>query len=121
MDVRRVNGGAAAAAGTWDEHATRYAGQERFEARAIAAALRLADPRPQDRVIDLAMIAILSTASPSRIGQVTAPGAVDRLRSGLIASDPHKAESIRQHRTPTLDVRCTVWGRGGSDVTCPWS
>jgi len=28
---------------------------------------------------------------------VTAPGAVDRLRSSLIASDPHKAESIHHH------------------------
>ena len=54
MDVRRVSGGAAAAAGTWDEHATRYAGQERLEARAIEAALRLADPRPQDWAVDLA-------------------------------------------------------------------
>jgi len=49
-----VSGGAAAAAGTWDEHATRYAGQERLEARAIEAALRLADPRPQDWAVDLA-------------------------------------------------------------------
>lgn len=44
----------AGAAATWDAHATRYARQERFEARAIAAALRLADPGPQDRLVDLA-------------------------------------------------------------------
>ena len=46
--------GAAGAAATWDAHATRYARQERLEARAIAAALRLADPGPQDRLVDLA-------------------------------------------------------------------
>ena len=54
MDIEHASGGAGAAAGTWDEHATRYAGQERLEARAIEAALRLADPLPQDRVVDLA-------------------------------------------------------------------
>jgi len=54
MDVEPASGGTAAAAGTWGEHATRYAGQERFEARAIAAALRLADPGPEDRVVDVA-------------------------------------------------------------------
>jgi len=45
---------AASASGTWEANAARYAGQERFEARAIAAALRLADPGPQDRLVDLA-------------------------------------------------------------------
>jgi len=54
VDIEHASGGAGAAAGTWDEHATRYAGQERLEARAIEAALRLADPLPQDRVVDLA-------------------------------------------------------------------
>lgn len=45
---------AAGAEGTWDGHATRYKGQERLEARAIAAALRLADAGPDDRVVDVA-------------------------------------------------------------------
>ena len=53
MDVEHASGGAAAAAGFWDEHATRYAGQERLGARAIEAALRLANRRPQDRLVDL--------------------------------------------------------------------
>lgn len=41
------------AAATWDEHAARYEAQERFEARAIAATLRLADAGPEDRLVDL--------------------------------------------------------------------
>lgn len=45
---------AANAAATWDGHAERYAAQERFEARAIAATLRLADPGAEDRLVDLA-------------------------------------------------------------------
>lgn len=38
---------------TWDGHAQRYGAQERLEARAIAASLRLAGPAPGDRLIDL--------------------------------------------------------------------
>lgn len=40
-------------AATWDRHARPYGAQERFEATAISALLRLADPRPGDRLVDL--------------------------------------------------------------------
>lgn len=45
---------AAGASTTWDRHAARYARQEGLEARATAALLRLADPGPEDRLVDLA-------------------------------------------------------------------
>lgn len=54
MEGESAGARVAAAARTWDEHATRYVGQEHLEAAAIAAALRLADAGPQDRVVDLA-------------------------------------------------------------------
>ncbi len=41
-------------ASVWDEHADRYRAQERFERRAVAAMLRLARPRAEDVVVDLA-------------------------------------------------------------------
>ena len=46
--------GAANAEATWDGHAARYPSQEWLEARAISAALRIADPGPEDRLVDLA-------------------------------------------------------------------
>ncbi len=42
------------AAATWDRHAARYARQERFETRAIDAALALAAPAPGEPLVDLA-------------------------------------------------------------------
>lgn len=44
----------ASAAATWDRLAPRYRAQERFEARAIEAAVRLAEPTPAKRLVDLA-------------------------------------------------------------------
>ena len=38
----------------WDRHAARYGAQEWLEARAISAALAIADPGPEDRLVDLA-------------------------------------------------------------------
>ncbi len=38
----------------WDGRAARYPAQEWLEARAISAALRIADPGPEDRLVDLA-------------------------------------------------------------------
>lgn len=38
---------------TWDRLAARYGGQERLEARAVDAALRLAAVGPQERLVDL--------------------------------------------------------------------
>lgn len=43
-----------AAPHTWDSHAARYAAQEHLEERAIATLLRLADPKPGERLVDLA-------------------------------------------------------------------
>ena len=45
---------AADAQGAWDRHAARYGAQEWLEARAISAALAVADPGPEDRLVDLA-------------------------------------------------------------------
>lgn len=44
---------AASVPATWDGHAARYGAQESLEARAIAALLRVADPGPRDRLVDL--------------------------------------------------------------------
>lgn len=44
----------AATPAAWDRHATRYGAQERLERRAISAALAIADPGPEDRLVDLA-------------------------------------------------------------------
>ena len=38
----------------WDRQAARYGAQEWLEARAISAALAVADPGPEDRLVDLA-------------------------------------------------------------------
>ena len=46
--------GAANSEATWNAHAARYSSQERLEARAISAALRLAEPGPSDGLVDLA-------------------------------------------------------------------
>lgn len=43
----------AGAPATWDRLAARYGAQERFEARALAALVALADPGPGDLVVDL--------------------------------------------------------------------
>ncbi|MDP2711194.1 MAG: class I SAM-dependent methyltransferase [Solirubrobacteraceae bacterium] len=43
-----------AAAATWDRHAGRYARQEHLQRGAIEAALRLAAPRADERLVDLA-------------------------------------------------------------------
>ena len=44
----------AAAASTWDRLAARYGAQEHWEHAAIDAALRIAAPRPDERLVDLA-------------------------------------------------------------------
>jgi len=116
VDVRRVSGGAAAAAGTWDEHATRYAGQERLEARAIEAALRLADPRPQDWVVDLAtgtgvVLRALAARDP-RPAKVTG---VDR-SAGMLAQVGQLPDEWGVIRG---DARCVPLPDGAANVvTC---
>ena len=116
MDVRRVSGGVAAAAGTWDEHATRYAGQERLEARAIEAALRLADPRPQDRVVDLATgTGLLLRALAARDPRPAAATGVDR-SAGMLAQVGRLPD---EWRVVWGDARCVPLPDGAADVvTC---
>jgi len=85
MDVERAGAEADAAAGTWDEHATRYAGQERLEARAVSAVVRLADPRPQDRLVDLGTgTGALLRAVAARDGRPATAIGVDR-SAGMLA------------------------------------
>lgn len=71
--------GAANSEATWDAHSARYVSQERFEASAIAAALRLAEPGPGDRLVDLATGtgAVLRALAQRRPRPATAVG-VDR-------------------------------------------
>jgi len=111
VDIEHASGGAGAAAGTWDEHATRYAGQERLEARAIEAALRLADPLPQDRVVDLAtgtglLLRALAAASPSRWGGLRPLDPTAELGpAGLVAT--HRVV-VPRGGYPSLVVRARV-------------
>ncbi len=116
MDVRRVSGGAAAAAGTWDEHATRYAGQERFEAPAVAAAVRLADPGPQDRVVDLATgTGLLLHALAARESRPATAIGVDR-SAGMLAQVGRLPDDWRVIHG---DARCVSLPDGTADVvTC---
>ncbi len=116
MDVEHASGGAAAAAGSWDEHATRYAGQERLEARAIEVALRLADPQLRDRVVDLAtgtglLLRGLATRDPR---PATATG-VDR-SAGMLAQVGRLPDAWGVIRG---DARCVPLPDGAADVvTC---
>lgn len=116
MDVEPASGGAAAAAGTWGEHATRYAGQERFEARAIAAALRLADPGPEDRVVDIATgTGLLLRALAARDPRPATATGVDR-SAGMLAQVGRLPDDWRVIRG---DARCVPLPDGAADVvTC---
>ena len=116
MDVQPASGGAAAAAGAWDEHATRYAGQERVEASAIAAALRLADPGPQDRVVDLATgTGLLLRALAARDPRPATATGVDR-SAGMLARVGRLPDDWRVIHG---DARCVSLPDGAADVvTC---
>ncbi len=116
MDVEPASGGAAAAAGTWDKHATRYAAQERLEARAMEAALRLADPRPQDRVVDLATgTGLVLRALAARDPRPAAATGVDR-SAGMLAQVGRLPDEWRVIRG---DARCVPLPDGAADmVTC---
>lgn len=115
-DVESVSGGPAAAAGTWDERATSYAGQERFEAPAIAAALRLADPRPQDRVVDLATgTGLLLRALAAREPRPATTTGVD-CSAGMLAQVGRLPDDWRVIHG---DARCVPLPDGAADVvTC---
>ena len=71
--------GAANSDATWNAHAARYFSQERLEARAISAALRLAEPGSSDGLVDLATGtgAVLRALAQRRPRPATAVG-VDR-------------------------------------------
>ncbi len=116
MEVEHASGGAAAAARSWDELATRYAGQERLEARAIAAALRLADPRPPDRVVDLATgTGLLLRALAARDPRPATATGVDR-SAGMLAKVGRLPDEWCVIRG---DARCVPLPDGAADVvTC---
>ena len=71
-----------AAAATWDRHAARYGAQERWETAAIDAALRIAAPRANERLVDLATgsglllrrLAALPAAPREAVGVDRSPG-----------------------------------------------
>ncbi len=116
IDDEHASDGTAAAAGTWDELATRYAGQECLEARAIEAALRLADPRLQDRVVDLATgTGLLLRALEARDPRPATVTAVDR-SAGMLAQVGRLPDQWRVIRG---DARCVPLPDGAADVvTC---
>ncbi len=116
MDVERPSGGTAAAAGTWNEQATRYAGQERLEARAIEAALRLADPLPQDRVVDLATgTGLLLRSLAVRNPRPAAAIGIDR-SAGMLAEVGRLPD---EWHVICGDARCVPLPDGATDVvTC---
>lgn len=109
---------AAAAATTWDALASRYAGQERFEARAIAAALRLADPRPQDRLVDLATgTGVLLRALAARERRPAVALGVDR-SEGMLSRVGRLPEGWKVIQG---DVRAVPLPSGDADVvTCAY-
>jgi ubiquinone/menaquinone biosynthesis C-methylase UbiE len=116
MDVRRVSRRTASGTGAWDRHATRYAAQERLEARAISAAERLADPRPQDRLVDLGTgTGALLRAVATRDGRPATAIGVDR-SAGMLAQVGQLPEDWRVIQG---DARCVPLPDGAADVvTC---
>jgi hypothetical protein len=92
--------GAASAAATWDRQAARYGAQERFERRSIEAALALAAPLPEERLVDLA----------------TGTGLLLRRLAGS-PSRPH--EAIGVDRSARMLARVGALPRGWSTALAP--
>lgn len=111
-------GGDAAAATTWDRHAGSYPRQERLEARAIQAALRLADPGPGDRLVDVATgTGALLRALASRDRRPGVAIGVDRSR-GMLARAGRMPQGWR---LVEADARSLPVDDGGADVvTCSY-
>jgi SAM-dependent methyltransferase len=103
--------GAANSEATWDAHAARYSSQERLEAHAISAALRLAEPGPSDGLVDLATGtgAVLRALAQRRPRPAAAVG-VDRSANMLsrVGALPEGWRTVQgdatEHQLSLLDV-----------------
>lgn len=103
---------------TWDRHAARYPAQEWLEARAIAALLRLADPGPDDRLVDLATGtgAVLRALARRKRRPAVAVG-IDRSANML----SHVGQLPEGWRTIRGDARHVPLPNGDADVvTCSY-
>lgn len=109
---------AVAATATWDAHAERYGAQERLETRAIAALLRLADPGPDDRLVDLGTgTGAVLRALAARPGRPEVAIGIDRSRRMLdrVGALPSS------WRTVQADADCVPLPDGAADVvTCSY-
>jgi len=104
------------AAALWDRHARRYGAQEHLEARAVDAALRLAAPGPQDRLVDLACgTGVLLRALAGRPGRPASVVGVDR-STGMLG---RVGQLPPGWRTLKADARSVPLADGCADVvTC---
>lgn len=113
-----MNTSAAWAAETWDGHAARYGAQEHLERQAIDAALRIADPGPDERVVDLATgTGALLRALAARESHPRAVVGVDRSAGMLARVGPLP----RGWHTVCADARSVPLPDGCADlVTCSY-
>jgi len=107
-----------AGAAAWDRHAARYGAQERWEASAIDAALRLAGARPGERLVDLAtgsgLVLRRLAARPIRPREAVG---VDRSRGML----DRVGELPQGWSTVAADARAVPLPDGWADVvTCSY-
>jgi ubiquinone/menaquinone biosynthesis C-methylase UbiE len=117
--MRRGQVGASAdATAVWDAQAARYGAQERFEARAVEAALRLAAPAEDDRIVDLACgTGLLLRALAARAPRPREAVGVDRSAGMLGRVGPLPPG----WRTLRADARCVPLPDDGADVvTCSY-
>jgi ubiquinone/menaquinone biosynthesis C-methylase UbiE len=110
--------GVASAAATWDRHAARYAAQERLELRAIDAALRLAAPAPDERLVDLATgTGLLLRRLAAKPGAPREAVGVDRSQGMLAGVGPLPDGWSTMH----ADARAVALPDGWADVvTCAY-
>lgn len=106
-------------AATWDRLAARYGRQERFELRAIDAALRLAAPAPGERLLDIAtgtgLVLRRLARSPARPGAALG---VDRAPAMLA----HARDLPAGWSTLLADARAIPLPDGWADVaTCTYA
>lgn len=109
----------AAAAATWDRRAARYRAQERWETTAIDAALRVASPRADERLVDLGTGTglVLRRLAARRTARPREAAGVDR-SAGMLAG---VGELPAGWSTLQADARAVPLPDGWADVvTCAY-